>query len=151
MISIEKAQLKDLESIVSIEQKVFYTDSYPPFVVRQLFDISEEYFMVAKEENNILGYVIGGINSSEKQGWILSLAVDPEARGKGLGKQLLEKLVALLKSKNIEQIALTVYPDNTSAIKIYKDLGFVGDLVLDNYFLDNEKRVIMTLNTKNTI
>lgn len=147
MISIEIAQLKDLNSILEIEQTVFNTDSYPPFVIRQLFDISSDYFIIAKENNTILGYVIGGVNINEKKGWVLSLGVHKNARGKGLGKQLTEKLIALLKTKNINEIALTVYPDNNAAIKIYKDLGFTGDKILDNYFLDNEKRIIMILKT----
>lgn len=147
MIIIEKAQVKDLESIITIEQHVFDADSYPAFVVRQLYDISGDYFIVAKEDNKILGYALGGLNTKEKKGWILSLGVHSEARGKGLGKQLTEKLISVLKAENIKEIALTVYPDNESAIRIYKSLGFQGDAVLDNYFLDNEDRIIMTLKT----
>lgn len=145
MITIQKAQLTDLDSIITIEQCIFNTDAYPAFVVRQLFDISGDYFLVAKENNTFLGYALGGINTKENKGWILSLGVDPNARGKGLGLQLTEKLIALFKSENITEIALTVYPDNYSAIKIYKQLGFEGDTIEDNYFFDNEKRIIMTL------
>jgi ribosomal-protein-alanine N-acetyltransferase len=147
MIVIEKAQLKDLNDILDIEQNVFDTDSYPPFVIRQLFDISSDYFIVARENNSISGYIIGGINTKQKQGWVLSLGVHKNARGKGLGKKLTEKLIALLKTEDISEIALTVYPNNNSAIKIYKKLGFAGDEILDNYFLDHEKRIVMTLKT----
>lgn len=147
MIIIEKAQLQDLDSILKIEQAVFKTDSYPPFVLRQLFDISGDYFVVAKENNTVLGYVLGGLNTKTKQGWVLSLGVGRNARGKGLGKLLMEKLIETLKEANTNKIALTVYPDNKPAIKIYKNLGFKGDKILDNYFLDNEKRIVMTLKT----
>lgn len=145
MITIKNAELQDLNSIVAIEQHIFNTDSYPAFVVRQLFDISGHYFIVAKEKDRVLGYVIGGLNISDKKAWVLSLGVHPSGRGKGLGKQLLEKLITLFKTQNCEQIALTVYPDNMTAISIYEALGFVSGEVLNNYFLDNETRVIMTL------
>jgi ribosomal-protein-alanine N-acetyltransferase len=145
MITIKKAQLKDLESIIAIEQKIFDTDSYPAFVVRQLFDISGDYFMVAEENDKILGYALGGLNTKENKAWLLSLGVDTIARGRGLGKQLTERLIGVLKAENVTEIALTVYPDNEAALQIYKNLGFEGDVVLDNYFLDNEKRIIMTL------
>ncbi|WP_047414595.1 GNAT family N-acetyltransferase [Cellulophaga sp. Hel_I_12] len=144
-MTIEKAQLEDLESIIAIEQQIFNTDAYPAFVVRQLFDISGAYFLVAKEDDKVLGYALGGINTNEKKAWILSLGVALEARGKGLGKQLTETLITVVKAEPIEEIALTVYPDNLAAIKIYKELGFLGDLILDNYFLDHEERIIMTL------
>lgn len=145
MIEIKKAQLEDLAGIIVIEQDVFDTDRYPPFVVRQLFDISGDYFLVAKEKDKISGYALGGFNTQNKQAWILSLGVHGDARGSGLGKQLTAQLIELLKAEHAEEIALTVYPDNTSAIKIYKALGFVGDAVLDNYFFDHEARIIMTL------
>ncbi|AUC84665.1 hypothetical protein CW731_04860 [Polaribacter sp. ALD11] len=147
MLLIKKAYLQDLNDILSIEQNVFNTDSYPPFVIRQLFDISDEYFLVAKEDNKILGYVIGGLNLDKKQGWVLSLGVHKDARGKGLGEKLTHELIAILKEKETEEICLTVYPENHVAIKIYKKLGFTGNQVLDNYFLDYEKRIIMTLKT----
>lgn len=142
---IKKAVLEDLESIIAIEQHVFKNDSYPAFVVRQLFDISGDYFIVAKENDTILGYALGGLNTQKKQGWILSLGVHANARGKGLGKQLTKRLVEVLKEESVKEVSLTVYPDNDLAIRIYKNLGFEGDVVLDNYFLDNEDRIIMTL------
>ncbi|OBX23667.1 MULTISPECIES: GNAT family N-acetyltransferase [Bizionia] len=147
MITIQKALLQDLESIIAIEQHVFNTDSYPAFVIRQLFDISGHYFLVAKENNSILGYALGGLNTENMQGWVLSLGVHQDGRGKGLGKQLTAQLIEVLKAYNAREIALTVYPDNDAAIKIYRNLGFEGDVILDNYFLDNEDRIIMTLKT----
>ncbi|TXD47212.1 GNAT family N-acetyltransferase [Polaribacter sp. IC073] len=147
MATINKVVLKDLNDILKIEKHVFKTDSYPPFVIRQLFDISGNYFIAAKEDGEILGYAIGGIKTADNQGWILSLGVHENARGKGLGKQLTKKLIEILKEQHTTQISLTVYPTNASAIKIYKDLGFVGNEILDNYFLDHEKRIVMTLNT----
>lgn len=144
---ITKAKLEDLEDIVAIEQQVFNTDSYPSFVVRQLFDISGEYFLVAKESDEILGYALGGLSTKKNQGWLLSLGVNKKARGKGLGKQLTEQLINVFKAEGVKEISLTVYPNNLSAIKIYKNLGFRGDNIVDNYFLDNEDRIIMTLKT----
>lgn len=146
-MTLRKATLEDLDSIIAIEQQVFNTDSYPPFVLRQLFDISGDYFIVATENNSIIGYALGGLNTKDLKGWVLSLGVHENGRGKGVGKKLTARLIELLKTKNTKEIALTVYPDNASAIKIYKALGFEGDTVLDNYFLDNEKRIVMTLKT----
>lgn len=148
MITIKTAELQDLSAILAIEQLVFNTGSYPAFVIRQLFDIATDLFIVAKENNKILGFVIGTINTNKKQGWILSIAVHPAARGKQIGKQLTSKIITLLKEKSCSEICLTVHPENTVAIKIYKALGFIGNVIIDNYFLDNEKRIVMTLKTK---
>ncbi len=107
MILISKAALKDLEQINAIEQQVFNTDSYPPFAIRQLFDISGDYFVVAKDEDKTLGFVIGGLHVSENKGWVLSLGVHPDGRGQGLGEKLTQKHIELLKQANCKEIGLT--------------------------------------------
>ena len=145
MVNFRKAALTDLESIITIEKQIFGSGSYPAFVVRQLFDVSGHYFIVAEEDNQILGYALGAVNTKQKQAWVLSLGVSEKARGRGLGKQLTEQLIEVLKTEDLKEIALTVFPENKAAIKIYKDLGFEGSPVLNNYFLDNEARIVMTL------
>lgn len=142
-MNIRRATLEDLESVHQIETLSFNDGSYPPFVLRQLFDISHEYFLVAEEEGKVLGYVLGNINKNTGQGWLLSLGVHPEARGKKIGKLLTEKLVELLENDLSTEICLTVHPDNASAKKIYEDLGFKSVKTFDNYYNDLEARLLM--------
>lgn len=140
---IRNATFEDLKSIHEIETLSFNDGSYPLFVLRQFFDISEDYFLVAEEERELLGYVLGNLSTKDDQGWILSLGVRPEARGKQIGKALTKKLIALLENNNSREICLTVHPDNASAIQIYKELDFEIILECDNYYLDNETRYLM--------
>ncbi len=140
---IKKATLEDLKSIHEIETLSFNDGSYPLFVLRQLFDISEDYFLIAEEDDVILGYALGNFSSKDDQGWILSLGVRPEARGKQIRKMLTKKLITLLEDNNSKEICLTVHPDNASAIRIYKNLGFEIILESDNYYLDDEARFLM--------
>lgn len=142
-MNIRRATLEDLESVHQIETLSFNDGSYPPFVLRQLFDISHEYFLIAEEEGKVIGYVLGNINKNTSQGWVLSLGVHPEARGKKLGKLLTKKLVDLLENDLSTEICLTVHPDNASAKKIYEDLGFKSVKTFDNYYNDLETRLLM--------
>ncbi|MBA6151334.1 GNAT family N-acetyltransferase [Gelidibacter maritimus] len=142
-MNIRSATLEDLESVHQIETLSFDDGSYPPFVLRQFFDISHEYFLVAEDEGKILGYVLGNINKNTSQGWVLSLGVHPESRGKKLGKLLTEKLVELLENDLSTEICLTVHPDNTMAKKIYENLGFKAVKTFDNYYNDLEARLLM--------
>jgi ribosomal protein S18 acetylase RimI-like enzyme len=62
---------------------------------------------------------------------INALAVLPEKRGQGLGKELLKETIATLqKNVTIKNIYLEVVKDNSVAINLYKELGFekVGEL-----------------------
>ena len=144
------ATLEDLKSIHEIETLSFSSGSYPLFVLRQLFDISEDYFLVAEEDDVILGYALGNFSARDSQSWILSLGVHPEARGREVGKTLTKKLIALLEKNNSKGISLTVHPDNASAIKIYKKLDFEIVLKSDNYYLDDEARLLMKKKAVNT-
>ena len=143
MITIRKATLDDLKKVHEIETLSFNDGSYPLFVLRQLFDISEDYFLIAEEEDKILGYALGNLATKEEQGWILSLGVHPEARGKQIGKTLTKALIALLEDNDCKEICLTVHPDNASAIGIYKSFDFEIITASDNYYLDNEPRFLM--------
>lgn len=56
-----------------------------------------------------------------------------EYRGKGLGKQILEKTIAHAKKFGLEKIELSVYTSNTDAIKLYRKLGFQEEGLIKKY------------------
>ncbi|WP_179351456.1 GNAT family N-acetyltransferase [Winogradskyella vidalii] len=143
MVVIRQASLEDLKAVHTIEELSFKDGSYPLFVLRQFFDIAENYFLVAEDAGVILGYALGNISIKNNQGWLLSLGVHPKARGKQIGKQLVEKIVTLLEQGHCNEICLTVHPYNRAAINIYKHLNFKIVSESNNYYLDNEKRLLM--------
>ena len=46
------------------------------------------------------------------------------ARGKGLGRQILQKTLEHAKSIGVEKVELTVYPNNLPAKRLYESCGF---------------------------
>lgn len=142
-MTIRNATLEDLQAIHNIETSSFQDGSYPLFVLRQLFDISEKYFLVAEIEDQICGYIIGTISAKDEQGWILSVGVHPDARGNKVGRNLIKKIISLLEYNMVKEICLTVHPDNAAAIKIYKALQFEIMTTHDNYYLDHQPRYLM--------
>lgn len=64
-------------------------------------------------------------------GIIWMIGAVPEARGKGLGREMLLASLDYLLGKGAKAIELTVYQDNTPAIELYKANGFkpVGEIV----------------------
>lgn len=143
MSTIRRATLDDLESVHQIETLSFEEGGYPSFVLRQMFDISPDYFLVAEVDHRIFGYILGHINKNTNQGWLLSLGVHPDARGKKLGRHLTEKLIDLLENDLSTEICLTVHPDNEMAKKLYEKLGFKTMKIHDNYYNDLEPRLLM--------
>ncbi|MBU9710601.1 GNAT family N-acetyltransferase [Evansella tamaricis] len=82
-----------------------------------------------------------------KRSWILNdLYVQENARGKGIGQQLLDCAVKLAKETNASSISLQTEPTNRDAQRLYEKNGFELDNVFFNYMLsmtDTSKQVEM--------
>jgi len=55
---------------------------------------------------------------------VLSVAVDPSAQGRGIGKQLVQAGLELLRRQGVRTVKLEVRPDNEPAKHVYSSLGF---------------------------
>lgn len=143
MIKIREAGPDDLRTIQDIDQSLFGSESYPLFVLRQFLDITNGLLKVAEVEEEVIGYSIGHFNTETSEGWMLSLAVLPEYRGKEIGQQLSSNLIREIEEKGADKIFLTVHPDNNPAIRTYEKLGFVRHQHKKDYYQDNSPRIVM--------
>lgn len=58
---------------------------------------------------------------------ILSIAVDPAWRGRGVAGALMGEAIAYFGVCNVKRVRLEVRPDNAPAIRVYEKWGFVRD------------------------
>jgi ribosomal-protein-alanine N-acetyltransferase len=70
----------------------------------------------------LLGFVMSRIAPPEAE--ILTIAVDPAQRGRGIGRALLSHHLSRLAASGINQVFLEVDEGNGPALKLYKRLGF---------------------------
>ena len=78
------------------------------------------------EEKDIIGsltLVFYKIPTGNKV-WIEDVVVDSSARGRGIGKKLIEFAIAYVANKDAKQIDLTSTPERVAANKLYQKLGF---------------------------
>ncbi len=70
-----------------------------------------------------------GLGSAQRDargvGHIGAMWIDPELRGRGIGAQLFDTIVAYLRRLGCDVIDLSVTETNTSAIELYRSRGFV--------------------------
>ena len=64
----------------------------------------------------------------EPHGHIADIIVAPEARGRGIGKMLMQKAEEWTKDCGYSLLTLNVFDDNKKARKLYQSLGFTPDL-----------------------
>jgi ribosomal protein S18 acetylase RimI-like enzyme len=88
-----------------------------------------DLFLVAEEENGLVGTVIGGFDG--RRGFVYHLAVAPLFRRKGIGSLLMREVENRLRSKGCIRCYLLVRPDNLVAQHYYKEVGWTAldDLV----------------------
>ncbi len=82
--------------------------------------------LVAEENKKILGYLSGYFIKYrvDRTGEILDLIVSKNARGKGVGTELIKEFLNISKKQGINEITLTTPKENKKAIKFYEKLGF---------------------------
>ncbi len=77
---------------------------------------------VCEESDKVLGFSILSIAVGEAH--ILNINVDPAEQGQGIGRMMLENLIAVARSKDAETVFLEVRPSNSVAIALYESMGF---------------------------
>jgi len=89
---------------------------------------TETFFLGAFENERLVGIVAFFRESGTKgqhKGYIISMYVAPEQRGRGIGKALVaEAIVQARTVPGLEQLLLAVVTTNTAARQLYRSLGF---------------------------
>lgn len=141
---VRPAGTHDLAAVTALDARAYGGAGYGPYVVRQLHDLAPEALLVAETDAGIAGYCAAAVGT-DGRGWILSLAVDPDARGQGLGRALMVAALEALRGLGAHPIELTVAPTNTSACALYRSLGFVDERLEADYYGPGEDRLVLVL------
>jgi ribosomal-protein-alanine N-acetyltransferase len=114
---------------------------------RQFFlELLDNPFAVAFAacERFVAGYLIAYHVGAEIQ--ILNIAVRKDMRNKNIATKLFGVIFDYAKTKEIGEFTLEVRPSNSSAIALYKKLGFEKDGIRKNYYRNpSEDAILMSL------
>lgn len=139
-VSIRTASLDDLPTLLNFEQGIVSAerpfdqtlkpDPISYYDVGALITDPDAQVVVA-EINGVLvgsGYVKKKRSRAyvqpEYHAFIGFLYVDPEYRGLGVNRLVLDALFDWARENELPEIHLTVYPENASAIRAYEKAGF---------------------------
>lgn len=147
-IRIIRCRDKDLAAVQALDETCFSDNALPVFVLRQFHDLFTGLVLVAKRGQQIIGYAAGGV-STNREGWVLSLAVHPCARSEGIGKRLLGRLLKKFMHEDVKKVWLTVRPDNKAALRVFSSVGFERVRTVEEYFGKNEPRLVMVMRFNN--
>ena len=136
-ITIRQVTLSDLDEILAIEEANFSSEEA---VSRQSLEEcirkSAGTFLVARDENQLVGYVLGAEVSETHTQALLNLeikrvAIHPNHRRQGLGTLLLANLKQVAVEEGVKCLSLTC-PDDL--LSYFEMNGFVEEEVPENHY-----------------
>lgn len=114
---------------------------------RQAFAQSMQHdtlFVVAIKGEAVIGYC--GMYCSFGEGEITNVAVIPGEQGAGIGRKMMEYLLAQARDAGISRIVLEVRVSNERAIHLYEGLGFCSCGIRRNFYdMPREDGMVMAL------
>lgn len=133
---IEGASSKDLGRLYTIEKECFKEEAFTRQQILQMLDDYNTISLIAKESNEIAGFVIGMIyvERNTLHGHILTIDVEPRFQRQGIGTLLMKEIEDIFRRKNTKFLHLEVREDNKAAISLYIKLGYVAIGKLDKYY-----------------
>jgi len=137
---IRSFSFSDLDRILQIERQAFPKSPYDWTTFINLHWLYPETFWVyidtesGREENQLLAYLI-----FSRDGHIISIAVHPQHRRRGIGKKLLEKAID---AYHLRKLWAEVRKSNEGAQTFYLRMGFQIIGVVPNYY-GNEDALIV--------
>jgi ribosomal-protein-alanine N-acetyltransferase len=138
---IREFKRPDVKRVLEIE-KASFSDPYPANILVDIYNLGAG-FLVAQEDNRVVGYIIFWIKY-EDEGHIISIAVDKSYRRQEVGSKLVETSLDAFNKFNVKEIKLEVRIGNKGARKFYIKMGFIEEKIVENYYEDLEDAVIMS-------
>ena len=152
-IMLRKFAMNDLASVTHINEACL-PENYSDIFFVDLARRYPETFVVAEEDEKIVGYIMCriemglstfGLGGVTKKGHVVSVAVLPESRRKGVGKALVLKALDGMRGYGAKQCYLEVRVTNEEAISLYKKLGFEVARSIHGYYADGEDAFVMSV------
>ena len=125
---------RDMQEVLDIERGSFEFPWFEEDFIRCLRQ-RNCIGMVAEHGERVVGFMIYELHKTRLH--ILNFAVSDEFRRRGVGRQMIEKLVSKLSSQRRTRITLEVRETNLSAQLFFKQAGFRAVTVLRAYYEDS--------------
>lgn len=131
MIELKKMADVHVAQVAELEKICFCTPWSENSVASELKN-PLSLWLVALDAETVAGYI--GSQSVAGEADMMNVAVHPDYRRRGIAKRLVTALVAALKETDVHSLTLEVRVSNTSAIGLYRQLGFIQVGVRPGYY-----------------
>jgi [ribosomal protein S18]-alanine N-acetyltransferase len=143
-VNIEPMRWWHIDDILPLEADLFGEEQWSAGMFWNEL-ASRHYYLVALSSGRVVGY--GGLAvSPPDEAWVQNLAVKRDAQRRGVGRALLDALLARARAVGVASVLLEVAVDNGPAQKLYASYGFGGVGIRKGYYQpSNTDALVMRL------
>ena len=134
-------RLLDLPAVMEITRRSLPMP-WSEAIWREELDSRFGLYLVLEEDGAVSGYI--GLKLVSDEAHVMTIAVRPERRRRGLARALVQAALADPASAGARRVYLEVRPSNAGARALYGSLGFVETGLRSAYYGD-EDALLMTL------
>ena len=123
MSTLRDVHWTDIEQLARLERELFADDAWSQQTWwAELAGRPRRDYVAEVEGAEVLGYA--GLDHGGDVADVMTIAVAPSARGRGLGRRLLDELETRARAGRAASVMLEVRADNAAAIGLYDRAGY---------------------------
>jgi diamine N-acetyltransferase len=134
-VSLKPITVDNWKECVGLKVK----DEQSNFVPSNLYSIAEAQFYpqavplaVYNEQEQMVGFVLYGVDVESEKWKIFRLMIDQSHQGKGHGRAAMEQVIGRLRAQpGCSEILIAYQADNDAARRLYASFGFIEETVRD--------------------
>ncbi|MGP8245504.1 MAG: ribosomal protein S18-alanine N-acetyltransferase [Bryobacteraceae bacterium] len=144
---IRRFRADNMEDILRVENACFGRFAYDRKLFAEYAQREGGLFLVAGIGRRICGYSIACVRGGacRHAAELVSIGVEPLARGQGVASLLLENMFRRLRMRGVRRVALTVRVGNQRAQALYQRFGFRRQRIVTGYYEDGKDGVRMAV------
>ena len=137
-IHIRDAALSDIEALVRLENASFQTDRLSRRQFRYMLTRGRSRTLLADDpQSGLLGYVLVLFSRGTSVARLYSIAVAPQARGRGVARALVAAAEAAAWEQDRAYMRLEIRRDNPASQALFEGTGYRRFGVLSDYYEDH--------------
>jgi len=119
---VRRMRAEDVDAVVAIETEAFSSPWRPETFLELIDRPTAEVLVMVDGEEKVIGYAV--LWCILDQGEIANVAIARHMRGRGLGRQLLARVLDVGRDRGVETVFLEVRESNAAALGLYHSFGF---------------------------
>ena len=120
-MEIQRFRWWHIAEVLPIEEDLFGAEKWSPAMFWNEL-AQRNFYVVVVDDDDLLGYA--GLAATGDEAWVQNIAVRRGAQRRGVGRRLLEALLAEARRQGIKQTLLEVAVDNAPAQRLYATYDF---------------------------